>query len=334
MRKTPVVAIAGATGAVGAEVLTILEQRNFPLSRLLPLASPKSAGKSVTFRGEKVPIGLLSSEGLRGADLVFMCASTTLSKQLTPEAAKAGAVVVDNTSAFRYTEGVPLVVPEVNGDVLAGHGGIVANPNCSAAILTMALAPLSRAAGLRRVVVSTYQAVSGKGARAVAELEAQTRAWAQGEPEPQEVFGQAIAFNVITGDWAMEENGYTNEENKIAIETRKILGLPGLRISATTARVPVMRCHSQSVNVELERPLGAERARQLLAAAPGVEVMDDRAARRFPTPRALAGQDPVFVGRLRDDPSAENALNLWLCGDQLRKGAALNAIQIAERLMA
>jgi len=330
--SSPVVAIAGATGAVGAEVLSILEQRGFPVGKLVLLASSKSQGKPLSFRGETHVVQLLSAENLRGCDVVFMCCSTTLSRQLSPEAARAGALVIDNSSAFRYEADVPLVVPEVNGAHATSHRGIVANPNCSAAILTVVLAPLAHEAGLARVVVSTYQAVSGKGARAVDELEAQTRAWAEGKPEPHEVFGQPMAFNVLTGDWPIEENGYSNEENKMVVETRKILGLPALRMSATTARVPVIRCHSQSVNLQFERPLTVARAREILASAPGVEILDVPAQRTFPTPRGLAGTDPVFVGRLRDDPSEKNAMNLWLCGDQLRKGAALNAVQIAEML--
>jgi aspartate-semialdehyde dehydrogenase len=327
------VAIAGATGAVGDEFLAVLEQRRFPVSRLVPLASKRSVGRSVRFRGAEHPVRELETFDFRGVDVAFFSAGAQPSRDHAPRAAKAGALVVDNSSAFRLDPAVPLVVPEVNLDAAHGHAGIVSNPNCSTIILVMALAPLLRHAAIRRVVVSTYQAVSGSGAKGLAELARQLGEERDGRPPTTEVYPHPIASNVIPFVQAFGEDGLTTEEWKMVKESRRILGAPGLRVSATCVRVPVRRAHSEAVNVEFERPVTPEEARAWLTAAPGVRVVDDPARGLFPTPRDAEGKDDVLVGRIRRDPGCENALDLWLTGDQLRKGAALNAVQSAEALV-
>lgn len=328
------VAMVGATGAVGAELLAVLAERSYPVGELRALASPRSAGKTVPFAGEEVTVEPLSEERLAGCDVVFFSAGGSISKEWAPRAARAGAVVIDNSSAFRYDPDVPLVVPEVNPEAAKAHRGIIANPNCTTILLAVVIAPLHRAAGLKRVVVASYQSASGAGARAMAELETQTRAVLDGEPPAPEQFPQPIAFNLFPHiDTFLADEGWaTREEMKVVWESRKILGLPELQAVSTCVRVPVLRAHAEAVFLELDRPLAPEDARAALEAAPGVEVVDDPAAVRYPTPREAAGRDPVLVGRIRRDPSCVNGLCLFLAGDQLRKGAALNAVQIAELL--
>jgi aspartate-semialdehyde dehydrogenase len=331
------VAIVGATGAVGEEFLKVLEQRRFPLRELRLYASPRSAGARLPFAGETLPVEPLAADSFRGIDVALFSAGASVSREHAPRAVGAGAVVVDNSSAFRMDDGVPLVVPECNATALRGHRGIVANPNCSTIILVVALAPLHAAAGLRRVVVSTYQAASGAGRQAMLELREHTRAALAGERLPPRALPHSLAFNLFPrvdtfqkADAALD--GYTREEDKMLHETRKILGLPGLAVEATCVRVPVERCHSESVAVELARPLGAAAARELWRRAPGMAVVDEPLAGAYPQPVDLAGRDEVAVGRIRASRAFEHGLAFWLVGDQLRKGAALNAVQIAEKL--
>lgn len=327
------VAIVGATGAVGLEFLAVLAARDFPLRDLRLFASARSAGTRLPFRGEQVPVEPLSEAGLAGVELALFSAGGAVARQWAPRAVAAGAVVVDNSSAFRLDAEVPLVVPEVNAEALRGHRGVIANPNCSTILLALALAPLHRAAGLRRVVVSTYQAASGAGQQAMLELRSSLQAVLGGQPAPApRALPQPLAFNVFPQVDVFMPDGYTKEEDKLLYEMRKILGLPQLLVDATCVRVPVERCHSESVAVELARPLAVAEARALLASAPGLELVDDPAAQRYPMPLVQAGRDAVAVGRLRAGRAFEHGLTFWLAGDQLRKGAALNAVQIAERL--
>lgn len=327
------VAIVGATGAVGLEFLAVLAARDFPLRDLRLFASPRSAGSRLPFRGEHLPVEPLSEAGLAGVELALFSAGGAVARQWAPRAVAAGAVVVDNSSAFRLDAEVPLVVPEVNAEALRGHRGVIANPNCSTILLALALGPLHRAAGLRRAVVSTYQAASGAGQQAMLELRSSLQAVLAGEPAPApRALPQPLAFNVFPQVDVFMPDGYTKEEDKLLYEMRKILGLPQLLVDATCVRVPVERCHSESVAVELARPLPVAEARALLASAPGLELVDDPAARQYPMPLVQAGRDAVAVGRLRAGRAFEHGLTFWLAGDQLRKGAALNAVQIAERL--
>ncbi|MEX2217191.1 MAG: aspartate-semialdehyde dehydrogenase [Phycisphaerales bacterium] len=371
--RHPTLAIVGATGAVGREFLAVLEERRFPHGPVRLLASPRSAGTVMTYRGEPHTVQALSPEAFEGIDLALFSAGGAISKQYCPVAAAAGAVVIDNSSAFRMVEGVPLVVPEVNPGALEGirrsehrppktavggtGGTIIANPNCSTIIMLLAVTPLRRAFGVERVIVSTYQAVSGAGAggmRALieetrAELEAMSRCSpagqasrlpAAGTAAPQ-FFPEPCAFNVFSHNTAVDpETGRNVEEEKMIVETRKIWGDPGARISATCIRVPTLRAHAESINVELSRPAAEEEVRGVLSRAPGVEVVDDRAGNRFPTPRKASGRDAALVGRIRRDATAEETVeggrrlsrgyDIFVCADQLRKGAALNAVQIAE----
>ena len=329
------VVIAGATGAVGAELLRLLAARNFPWASLRLLASPRSAGKTLPFNGEELPVEVLSENTLRGADIAFFSAGGARSKEFAPVAAELGAVVIDNSSAFRMTSGVPLVIPEVNPNDALTHRGIIANPNCSTIILLMALAPLRRLSPVRRVVVSTYQAASGAGAQAIVELEEQTRAVLDCQPIVKNVFPHQAAFNLFSHNTSIGADGYNEEETKMVNETRKILHEPHFALTATCVRVPVVRAHSESVNVEFlgERP-SVEAARNALAAFPGVRVVDDRENNVFPMPLDASHQNEVLVGRLRDDVSCPTALDLFVSGDQILKGAALNAVQIAELLIA
>ena len=328
------VAIAGATGAVGGEFLSILAERRFPVGRFIPLASKRSVGRSVPFGGEDHPVRDLASFDFRGVDVAFFSAGAERSRDHGPRAAKAGALVVDNSSAFRLDPAVPLIVPEINLEDAKGHHGLISNPNCSTILLVMALAPLMRHAAVRRIVVSTYQAVSGAGAKGLTELAQQLVDDQEGTNLAVSVFPVPIASNVIPFVQAFSDGGLTTEEWKMVKETRRILSAPALRVSATCVRVPVRRAHSEAVNVEFERPVSPEEARAWLAAAPGVRVVDDPASMKFPTPRDAEGKDEVLVGRIRRDPGLETALDLWVTGDQLRKGAALNAVQIAEALTA
>lgn len=327
------IAIVGATGAVGGELLSVLESRNFPVARLLPLASPRSAGKTLTFKGKEVTVEAVGPDKFEGIDVAFFSAGKTRSREFAPHAKRAGALVVDNSSAYRMDPDVPLVVPEVNPGALAAHQGLVANPNCVAAILTVAVAPLMRIKPIKRLVVSTYQSASGAGARAMEDLLAQTRAYLAGEEVVPKVLKHPFAFNLFSHDSDVEDNGYNGEENKVVAECQKILGVPELPISVTCVRVPVLRAHSMTINAEFDSPMGVEIAREAIAAAPGVDLVDDRAANHFPMPNEASGKDNVLVGRIRKDPSNPNALNLFVAGDQLLKGAALNAVQLAEALV-
>ena len=326
------VALVGATGAVGREMMKILEERKFPLAELVLVASSRSAGKLIKFAGEELEVHDLDRFSFSGVDIVLSSPGASISRQYVPRAVEEGAVVVDNTSAFRMDPDVPLVVPEVNPEKIKEHRGIIANPNCSTIQLVAALKPLHDAARIKRVVVSTYQAVSGAGTKAVAELESQTKAFLNGESFEPAAFPHRIAFNMIPQIDVFLDNGYTKEEMKMVEETKKIIGDASIRVSATAVRVPVFRGHSESVNLEFERPLSAGEAARILSGAPGIRVVDSPADALYPMPVDCEGRDEVFVGRLRGDDSVENGLNMWIVSDNLRKGAALNTIQIAEKL--
>ncbi|WP_018289866.1 aspartate-semialdehyde dehydrogenase [Verrucomicrobium sp. 3C] len=328
------IGIAGATGAVGQEALHLLEAGSLPISEIRLFASARSAGRRLSFRQDPVPVEEISVGRLSGLDYLFLSAGSSVSRQYAPVAVKGGAVVIDNSSAFRMVDDVPLVVPEVNAKALNRHSGIIANPNCTAAILATAVWPLHQAAVIERIVVATYQAASGAGAKALFELDAQVRQYAAGETIRKEVFPEQIAFNVFSHNTPVDDSGFNEEENKVAQEIRKIFGEPNLGVCPTCIRVPVFRAHSEAVVLETRRKLSAEDAREILRHAPGVEVVDDRQANRFPTPLDAAGKREILVGRLREDPSHPRALALFVSGDQLLKGAAWNAIQILERLAA
>lgn len=330
------VAIVGATGAVGQEFRAVLAERRFPAKEYRLLASARSAGQVIPWVDGDLRVQELTPHSFAGVDLALFSAGGSVSKEYGPIAAKAGAVVVDNSSAFRMDPTVPLVVPEVNPEAAKTHRGIIANPNCSTIILVLPLWPLHKANPVVRAVVSTYQAVSGAGARAITELETQTRAvLAGGKPQP-EIFHVPCAFNVFSHNSAIGEDGYNQEESKMVFETRKIFAAPEIQIAPTCIRVPVMRAHTESVAVEFKNPIDENEAREILSAAPGVKIIDDRKANRFPMPLDASGQDDVLVGRIRRDPSVPGGRGLqFICsGDQLRKGAALNAVQIAELLTA
>ncbi len=330
----PNVAIMGATGAVGQEMLRTLETRNFPLKSLKLLASEKSAGKKYPFRGRLLTVETLTPDSFAGIDLVLSSAGASVSREFAPHALAAGAVIVDNTSAFRMDPDIPLVVPEVNAHALERHNGIIANPNCSTAQMIVALGPIHREAGIRRLVISTYQSVSGTGQKAIDECLDQARELLNGaRTVTSKVYPHQIAFNVLPHIDVFGPNGYTKEEMKMVNETRKILEDESIAITATTVRVPVLRGHSEAVNVEMVRPIKAARVRELLEDAPGVVVVDDPANNHYPTPVYAEGRDDTFVGRIRDDISNPNAVELWIVSDNLRKGAALNAVQIAEELI-
>ncbi len=329
------VGVLGATGLVGTTILELLAARDFPLSEVVPFASERSAGKAIEWGDEELEIRGLSDDSIQGLDVVLSSAGGAVSAEWTPKLVAAGAVVVDNTSYWRMHDEVPLVVAEVNPDALAGHSGIVANPNCSTMQMVVALKPLHDAAGIERLVISTYQAVSGTGKAAIDELLAQSRAVLEGrDPVAASVYPHRIAFNVLAqaGSFAAGDD-HTDEERKLIDETRKILGDEEIRVSATCVRVPVLTGHSEAVNVETREPLSPESARELLAAAPGVTVVDDPAAARYPMAIEAEGRDDVFVGRIRRDPGNERALDLWIVSDNLRKGAATNTVQIAELLV-
>ena len=327
------VAILGVTGAVGQELLALLEERQFPVAELIPLASPRSAGQGLRWQDQELTIQGVSAAAFEGVDVVLASAGGSASKQWAPIAAKAGAVVIDNSSAFRLDPTVPLVVPEVNPEAAFTHSGIIANPNCTTILLTLALAPLAAKRAIKRVVVSTYQSASGAGARAMEELRTLSRTVLEGGEPVSEVLPHSLAFNLFLHNSPLQPNGYCEEELKMLNETRKIMGLPDLRLSATCVRVPVLRAHSEAVNIEFAEPFPVAEARELLAKAPGVELLEDFEANRFPMPTDVTGRDPVAIGRIRQDLSDPHALELWLCGDQIRKGAALNAVQIAELLI-
>ena len=328
------VAVVGATGAVGSTMLEVMQERGLAAREVVPFASERSAGKELTYAGEALPVQALSEESIQGFDLALFSAGGATSAEWAPRFADAGAVVVDNSSRWRMEDHVPLVVAEVNPEALDGHRGIVANPNCSTMQMVVALKPILDAAGIERLVISTYQSVSGTGAKAVEELEVQAHAVLHGQQVgPPQVYPHQIAFNVLPQvETFREGDDYTTEERKMMAETRKILGREDIRISATCARVPVLVGHSESVNVQTRAPLSADECRELLREAPGVTVLDDPRDGIYPLAIEAAGRDEVFVGRIRPDPSHERCLNLWIVGDNLRKGAATNAVQVAELL--
>jgi aspartate-semialdehyde dehydrogenase len=315
---------------VGNEMLRVLAQRNFPTERVIALASERSKGLTVAYNGASIKVDELTEAAFKGIDIALFAASGDIALMYGPAAAESGALVVDNSSAWRMKENVPLVVPEVNVDDIRQHEGIVANPNCCTIPLTVALNPIKKAVGLERVLVSTYQSASGAGRALVDELEEQTRAIADGKEPPVAAYPYQLAYNVVPGGWRLETDGYNEEEVKIVNETRKILHEPELRIAATCVRVPVPVGHGESVFVETTEKLTADDARVLLGNAPGVIVLDDPQAKLYPTPHDVAGKDEVYVGRIRQDASTKNGLALWIVSDNLRKGAALNAVQVAE----
>jgi aspartate-semialdehyde dehydrogenase len=328
------VAIAGATGAVGELMIQVLEERNFPVGEMRFLASSRSAGKVLKWKGNDLAIQEMTRDSFKGIDIALFSAGGGRSKEFAPAAVDAGAVVVDNSSAFRMEDDVPLVVPEVNPEDIGLYTkrGIIANPNCTTIIMIVALKPLYNYSRVKRVVVSSYQSSSGAGAQAMAELIRQTKDWSAGKPLEVSAFQHQLLFNVIPHIDSFSENGYTKEEMKMHNETRKMLHDDQIQVSATCVRVPVLSAHSEAVTIETEREITAEKARELFNDAPGVEVLDDPASNTYPMPLFVAGQDTCYVGRIRKDYSAENALSFWVVGDQLRKGAATNAIQIAEIL--
>ncbi|MEL0059319.1 MAG: aspartate-semialdehyde dehydrogenase [Verrucomicrobiales bacterium] len=333
MNNNPHVAIVGASGAVGVEMIRTLERRNFPVGSLRLLASKRSAGKSLNFRGETLTIEELTPSSFEGVDIALFSAGGGISKEWGPEAVKAGAVVVDNSSAFRLDASVPLVVPEINAQDALSHQGIIANPNCTTAITLMALYPLHQAFGVERVFASTYQAVSGTGAQAIVELENQVRQLSQGEDVSPEVYPHQIAFNVLPHVDSFLAEGYTREEMKLENEGRKIMHHPSFRASVTCVRVPVYRAHSIAISAEFQQPVDLQRARDILSQAPGLDVVDDPQQNQYPLPLLASGKDHCQVGRLRVDCALDNGLCFWVAGDQLLKGAALNAVQIAELLV-
>jgi aspartate-semialdehyde dehydrogenase len=327
------VAIVGATGAVGQELLTVLEKRSFPVTELVPMASSRSVGTQITFAGRDYSVIEANESAFEGVEIAFFSAGATRSRALVPHAVAAGSLVVDNSSAYRMDPNVPLVVPEINPSKMQGHSGVLANPNCVAAILTMVLGPLAQQVDLRRIVVSTFQSASGAGARAMEDLLTQTTDYLAGSPVVARVLRHPYAFNLFSHDSAIEEDGYNGEENKVVAEIRKILGRPQLPISITCVRVPVLRAHTMTVNIEFDGPMAPHTARTALERSPGVRIVDNPDTNHFPMPNEASGQDDVLVGRIREDPSRPNTLNLFVCGDQLLKGAALNAVQIAEAFL-
>lgn len=328
------VAILGATGAVGTELLALLEQRNFPLDQLKILASERSAGKSISFAGENLIVEAVTDSSFDNVDIVLASAGGSISKQWLPIAVKAGAVSIDNSSAFRMHPDVPLVVPEVNPEAAALHKGIIANPNCTTILLTVAIYPLHQVQPIKRIVAATYQSASGAGARAMEEVKVQAQAILNDQPALPEIFPYPLAFNLFPHNSPMTDNNYCEEEMKMVNETRKIFGDQDIRITATCVRVPVLRAHSEAINLEFAHPFSPAKAKEILATAPGVKLVEDFSENYFPMPIDASGKDDVLVGRIRQDISHPNGLELWLCGDQIRKGAALNAVQIAELLIA
>ncbi|MBE6926627.1 MAG: aspartate-semialdehyde dehydrogenase [Ruminococcaceae bacterium] len=331
--KTYTVAVLGATGAVGQEMISILQERNFPVGKLIPLASARSAGKTMKFRGEDVVIQEACDSAFEGVDIVLGAAENDIAKKFAPAIVKAGAVFVDNSSAFRMDPKVPLIVPEVNPEDIAWHNGIISNPNCSTIITVTAVNALNSLSPIRSMTASTYQAVSGAGAGGPIELMAEVEALSKGESYTPTVFPYQIAFNLIPQIGGEQVDGYTSEEMKMQNEGRKIMHLPDLKVSCTCVRVPVVRSHSISVSLHFDRKVTVEEVRAVLANAPGCRLVDDLNAKQYPMPLDTSGQDIVFVGRIRPDLTDENGICLWCCGDQVRKGAATNTIQIAELLL-
>lgn len=328
------VAIMGVTGAVGTELLRLLDERNFPLASLKLLASKRSAGKKILFKGNELTVEELTHDSFKGIDIVLSAAGGAVSAEYAPSAVKAGAVYIDNSSNFRMDPEVPLIIPEINPQTLAQHKGIIANPNCTTAIAAVALWPLHKAFGLKKVFVSTYQSASGAGAEGMAELEQELRNWSAGKPIGNKVFAHPLPFNVIPHIDVFTDNGYTKEEMKVTWETRKIFGLPNLPISCTAVRVPTLRAHSESIVIETERPISADEARKVLAAAPGIKLVDDPANKVYPMPINASMKWDVEVGRVRQNiVYGEHGLEFFVSGDQILKGAALNTLQIAELLI-
>ncbi|MFH0925936.1 MAG: aspartate-semialdehyde dehydrogenase [bacterium] len=327
------IAVVGATGVVGREMITTLEERAFPVDKLELLASTRSAGSAVEFNDQDIIVQVLTPDSFKGIDIALFSAGASVSKEFAPLAVKAGAVVIDNSSAFRMEEEVPLVVPEVNPKDIENHKGIIANPNCSTIQMVVALKPIHDKARIKRIVVSTYQAVSGTGKKAIDELLEQVKALLSFQEPVVKIYPYQIAFNCLPQIDVFLENGYTKEEMKMVNETKKIMGDNSIRVSATTVRVPVFISHSESVNIETEQKITANEARKLLSNAPGVEVIDNPNQSEYPLAINAAGKDEVFVGRIREDLSIAHGLNMWIVADNLRKGAALNAVQIAEHLV-
>lgn len=327
------VAVVGAAGAVGTQVVRLLEERGFPVAGLRLMATKRSAGTKVMFRGEGIEIEEASIPALAGTEIVFMAVGTDVSREMAPQLARQGAVVIDKSNAFRMDPEVPLAVPEVNPSAIRRHKGIIASPNCSTIQLVVALNPIRQAAGLKRVIVSTYQSVSGTGIDAIHELEEQTRQYVRGEPLARRVYPHQIAFNCLPHIDTFEPNGYTQEEMKLVRETRRILEDEELAVSATAVRVPVFVGHSEAVTIQTKERISAQQARDLLSGAPGVVLQDDPANNIYPLPIAAAGRDEVFVGRVRENLALDNGLDMWVVADNLRKGAATNAVQIAEFLV-
>ncbi len=332
-KQSYTVAVVGATGAVGTEMIEVLEERKFPVEKLVPLASSRSAGGTVSFHGQDIPIQALQKDSFEGVDIALFSAGTDVSREYAPVAAKAGTVVIDNSAAWRMDKEVPLVVPEVNPHDVSKHKGIIANPNCSTIQMVVALKPLHDAVRIRRVVVTTFQSVSGTGKEAMDELMDESRDLLSFKEPTPKVYPYQIAFNCLPHIDEFLPSGYTKEEMKMLNETRKIMGDPTIQVTATTVRVPVYVGHSEAVNIETEKKLSANEARAILSTAPGVLVYDDPAHQIYPMPLDAAGKDEVYVGRIREDESIQNGLNLWVVADNLRKGAALNAVQIAELLI-
>ncbi|MES1025647.1 aspartate-semialdehyde dehydrogenase [Gloeocapsa sp. BRSZ] len=333
MSKSYRVAILGATGAVGAELLDLLASRNFPIASLKLLASPRSAGKSLPFQGENIVVEAVSDRAFDNVDIVLASAGGSTSKAWAAKAVAAGAVVIDNSSAFRMEPHVPLVVPEVNPQAAARHQGIIANPNCTTILMTVAVWPLHQAKRVQRIVAATYQSASGAGARAMEEVKIQAQAILNGETPVAEILPYPLAFNLFPHNSPLNDLGYCEEEMKMVNETRKIFNDQNIRVTATCVRVPVLRAHSEAINLEFETPMSVQEAKEILQNAPGVQIVEDWQANHFPMPTEATGRDPVLVGRIRQDISHPHGLEIWLCGDQIRKGAALNAVQIAELLI-
>ncbi len=334
MSKNYNVAILGATGAVGTELLALLEERNFPLGELKLLASERSAGQSIKFAGKDLIIEAVTESSFDDVDIVLASAGGSISKKWLPIATKAGAVSIDNSSAFRMHPDVPLIVPEVNPEAAAQHKGIIANPNCTTILMAVAIYPLHQVQPIQRIVAATYQSASGAGARAMDEVKVQSQAILNGEPAIPEILPYPLAFNLFPHNSPMTDNSYCEEEMKMVNETHKIFGDHDIRITATCVRVPVLRAHSEAINLEFAHPFNPDKAREILATANGVRLVEDFSKNYFPMPIDASGKDDVLVGRIRQDISHPNGLELWLCGDQIRKGAALNAVQIAELLIA
>lgn len=327
------IAIVGATGAVGQEMLKILDQRDFPVKELICLAAPEEAGTKLSFKGETLTVEATSAQAFKKADVALFAVASEISQKLAPLATENNCVVIDNSYAFRLVDGVPLVVPEVNAEDLNNHKGIIANPNCSTTIMVMAINPIHQAVGIKRVIVSTYQAVSGAGKAGLDELLEHTNNYLNGQDSTPQVFQYPIAFNLIPQIDVFVENDYTKEEMKMVWETRKIMHLPDLKVAPTTVRVPIFRSHSESINIETEKPITPSEAKKVLSQAPGIIVKDDPANKIYPMPLYSSDTDEVYVGRIRKDISTENGLAMWVVSDQIRKGAATNAIQIAEMLL-